>query len=183
MATRTEVETRIAAINDNGSNTAKEVRDVLTSLLDYTENTDTGAQLPLFDLWDQNPVEDPKGTASLWYSFRGIEKTTVNFTFRLLIREASVTSFQFQLNPKIIEVLTPLFQQYDNTVMSFAVPVTDIEKKTWRVWTLFFRLVENTLRISLRPNPFTTNEIIRAGDEVFTSIQFHCPPFNFDEKK
>ncbi|EJL75842.1 hypothetical protein [Chryseobacterium populi] len=182
MATRTEVEARIAAINDSGNNTAKEVRDVLISLLDYTENTGTGAQLPLFDLWDENPLDDPKG-GRLWYSFRGIEKTTVNFTFRLLIRESSVTNFQFQLDPKIIEALTPLFQQYDNTVMSFAVPVTDIEKKTWRVWTLFFRIVENTLRISLKPNPFTTNDRIQAGDEVFTSIQFHCPPFNFDEKK
>ena len=37
MATRQEVENAIAAIEDNGNNTAKEIRDVLYKLLAYIE--------------------------------------------------------------------------------------------------------------------------------------------------
>jgi len=182
MATRTQVEAKIAGINDGGNNTAAEVRDVLTNLLDYTENKDANVRLPLFEFWEENPLLSEKDTANLWYSFRGIENTSVNFTFRLVIREANVTSFTFRIDPKISETLNSFFQQFDNALMSFVVSVTDVEKQTQRIWTMSIRFRENILRISLKKETAATNDAIKQFDEVVTSVYFHCPPFNFDRK-
>lgn len=182
MATRAQVEAKIAGINDGGNNTAAKVRAVLTDLLDYTENTDTNGQLPLFEFWEETAVQEDKSKGLLWYSFRGIERTSVNFTFRLIIKEAGATSFMFKIDPKIYETLNVFFQQYDNAMMSFVVAVTDFGKKLNRVWMMSFRLREGILIIVLKKEAGETNDTIRSEDEVFTSIQFHCPPFNFDER-
>ena len=182
MATRDVIEKKINEISDGGNNSAAEMRDVLTDLLDYTENTDINVQLPLFDFWEERALLSEKNTGNLWYSFRGIEKISVNFTFRLVIREANVTSFIFTIDPKISETLNSFFQQYDNALMSFVVAVTDFEKKVPRVWIMSLQLRDNTLRIMLKKEGGVTNDTIRVDDEVFTSIQFHCPPFNFDKK-
>lgn len=85
MATRDVIEKKINEISDGGNNSAAEMRDVLTDLLNYTENTDVNVQLPLFEFWEEFPLKDERETAYLWYSMRGIEKTSVNFTFRLLV--------------------------------------------------------------------------------------------------
>lgn len=184
MATRAQVEAKIAGISDGGNNTAAEVRAVLTDLLDYTENTDTGGgQLPLFEFWEKTSVQEDKNNGLLWYSFRGIERTSVNFTFRLIIKEANATNFRFKLDPEIYETLNVFFQQYDNAMMSFVVAVTDAGKKLNRVWMMSFMLREDgILRIALKKETGSTNDTIRLDDEVFTSIQFHCPPFDFDRK-
>lgn len=182
MATRDVIEKKINEISDGGNNSAAEMRDVLTDLLDYTENTDINVQLPLFDFWEERALLSEKNTGNLWYSFRGIEKISVNFTFRLVIREANITSFIFTIDPKISETLNSFFQQYDNALMSFVVAVTDFGKKVPRVWIMSLQLRDNTLRIMLKKEGGVTNDTIRVDDEVFTSIQFHCPPFNFDKK-
>lgn len=182
MATRDVIEKKINEISDGGNNSAAEMRDVLTDLLDYTDNTDVNVELPLFDFWEEGALLSEKNTGNLWYSFRGIEKTSVNFTFRLVIREANVTSFIFTIDPKISETLNSFFQQYDNALMSFVVAVTDFGKKVPRVWIMSLQLRDNTLRIRLKKEGGVTNDTIRVDDEVFTSIQFHCPPFNFDKK-
>lgn len=177
MATRDVIEKKINEISDGGNNSAAEMRDVLTDLLDYTENTDFNVQLPLFDFWEESPLKDEKGTAYLWYSMRGIEKTSVNFTFRLLVMESSVTSFEFRVNTKIIDTLKPILEQYDNAIMSFVVSVTDSGKRIPRIWVVSFQFFDDVLRMMLKREP--ANDSIRSGDEIFTSIQFHCPPFNF----
>lgn len=183
MATRAQVEAKIAGISDGGNNTAAEVRALLTDLLNYTENTETGGQLPLFEFWEETAVQEDKNNGSLWYSFRGIERTYANFTFRLLINESNATDFIFKLDNKITEVLGAFFQQPmggSEMPMSFVVPLTDtLGKRIPRVWVLFFRIVDGGLIFKLKKDA-ATNDRTQQGDEIFTSIQFHCPPFNFN---
>ncbi|UFH33153.1 hypothetical protein LNP04_05400 [Chryseobacterium sp. C-71] len=181
MATRDVIEKKINEISDGGNNSAAEMRDVLTDLLNYTENTDVNVQLPLFEFWEEGALLSEKGTGNLWYSFRGIEKASVNFTFRLIIREANVTNFIFRIDPKISGTLNSFFQQYDDALMSFVVAVTDSGKKLNRVWMMSFQFREDMLRIMLKKEN-TTQDRIQAEDEVFTSIQFHCPSFNFGKR-
>jgi len=77
MATRTTVEAKITAINDQGNNTAAEVRDVLTELLDYTENT---AGLETFQIFSSNEIISSGQEAKLFFSIKGIKNETANMT-------------------------------------------------------------------------------------------------------
>jgi hypothetical protein len=77
MATRTTVETKIAAINDRGNNTALEVRDVLKELLDYTENKPA---LEPFHIYSANAIESTQKNAKLFFSIKGIVGQTANMT-------------------------------------------------------------------------------------------------------
>lgn len=185
MATRDVIEKKINEISDGGNNSAAEMRGVLTDLLDYTENTDTNVQLPLFEFWEETPVKDDKNNGSLWYSFRGIEKAYANLTFRLLINESNATNFIFRLDDKIMEVLSNFFQQPMSEIqqaMSFVVSLTDTTgKRIPRIWVLFIQMEKDRLILILKKDG-TTNDRTQQGDEIFTSIQFHCPPFNFDKK-
>ena len=77
MATRNSVETKIAAINDRGNNTAAEVRDVLTELLNYTENQ---ASLETFEVVSASPIASTTNDKKLFFSIKGIKGETANMT-------------------------------------------------------------------------------------------------------
>ncbi|MVO09642.1 hypothetical protein GOQ30_10765 [Flavobacterium sp. TP390] len=77
MATRNSVETKIAAINDRGNNTAAEVRDVLTEVLNYTENQ---ASLETFQVVSASPIESTTNDKKLFFSIKGIKGETANMT-------------------------------------------------------------------------------------------------------
>ena len=201
MATRDEITSKInSKIVKDGNIRAVDTNEILRDILDFsntgiTQNTtninnidqrvivlenkpETDNYKP-FSFWDANSLLSEKDTANLWYSFRGIENTSVNFTFRLVIREANVTSFIFRIDPKISETLNSFFQQFHNAFMSFVVSVTDVEKQTQRIWTMDLRFRKDDLKINLKKETAGTNDTIRQWDEVFTSVYFHCPPFNF----
>jgi hypothetical protein len=76
MATRTTVLTKIAAINDNGNNTAVEVRDVLTELLNYTENQ-------TFHIFSEAPINSTENNAKLFFSIKGVIGETANLTMMI----------------------------------------------------------------------------------------------------
>lgn len=91
MATRQTAEAKIDAIQDKGNNTAREVRDVLTEILNYTENVPFPqvSNVEFFHLWtDKNPVYDKLQNA-LHYSIKGIKGQYINFTFRIEIRKTN----------------------------------------------------------------------------------------------
>ena len=77
MATRNSVETKIAAINDRGNNTAAEVRDVLTEVLNYTENQ---ASLEVFQVVSASPIASTTNDKKLFFSIKGIKGETANMT-------------------------------------------------------------------------------------------------------
>jgi|GEM_PF-3565754 len=92
MSTRSQVEAAIKAIEDKGNNTAKEIRNVLTKLLDYTENqeaTTGGEELKSFDFVTDGLISHPGTGSQLQYSCRGFHSKFANFTFLLKISDDS----------------------------------------------------------------------------------------------
>lgn len=78
MATRNSVETKITAINNGGNNSAAEVRDVLTELLNYTENQ---ASLEPFHIFSSSAIASTTNDKKLFFSIKGIKGQTANMTF------------------------------------------------------------------------------------------------------
>lgn len=92
MSTRAKVETAIAALEDKGSNTAKEVREALSLLLDYTENEahpPTQQNIVPFSFVTDNSISDGRTGSQLQYSCRGFVGEFANFTFHLKISDDS----------------------------------------------------------------------------------------------
>lgn len=77
MATRNTVETKITAINDKGNNSAAEVREVLTELLNYTENK---ASLEPFHIFSSSAISSTSNDKKLFFSIKGIKGETANMT-------------------------------------------------------------------------------------------------------
>ncbi|NJM79641.1 MAG: hypothetical protein HC854_08585 [Flavobacterium sp.] len=77
MATRNSVETKITAINDRGNNSAAEVRDVLTELLNYTENQPS---LEPFHIFSASAISSTTNDKKLFFSIKGIKGETANMT-------------------------------------------------------------------------------------------------------
>lgn len=87
MATRTSVETKISAINNGGANTASEVREVLTELLDYTENPAPVPTIQTFSISSDAPFTGNLDFLKLFVSIRGIANEFATMT--LLFKSAS----------------------------------------------------------------------------------------------
>lgn len=184
MPTRQEVLDGIETINDNGNNTALEVRTVLRSLLDYTENDDIpvptpgGSNVDFFHFWTEDgPIDSD--LFSIWYSFKGIQKQTVNFTFRIESRGESFNDFSFEVSDEIYETLINILEiRNPNFPLWFSVPVFDRFKIENRE-VGFLRLdlsTPNLVSLTIDSEMQRTTPIT-----VFTSIQFHAPAFNFDQ--
>ncbi|GAB1857164.1 hypothetical protein MHTCC0001_20000 [Flavobacteriaceae bacterium MHTCC 0001] len=155
MSTRPIVEAAIAAIEDNGNNTAVEVRDVLTKLLDYTENDAPPQQQVNFfnPFFTEGPIEDGRTGSELQYSCRGFTDAFAHFTFQLKISDNSDGNiFTFPLQEdhaqemlEVIEKILPTKAMYfsipfrvrlgdqDNT-FAFAIP-TNISFDLQRITT------------------------------------------------
>ncbi len=125
MSTRPIVEEAIAAIEDNGNNTAVEVRDVLTKLLDYTENDPPpSSSLQPFSFVTTGPISDGSTGSNLQYSCRGFVRTFANFTFLLTISdnsEGNIFTFPLQEDhaAEMLEILEAILT---TDSMRFAVP-------------------------------------------------------------
>lgn len=104
MSTRTKVEEAIKAIEDKGNNTAKEVREVLNQLLDYTENLPpqpSEQDIVPFSFVTDGFIKDGRTGSQLQYSCRGFEGEFANFTFHLKILDNSKGNiFTFPLYKK-----------------------------------------------------------------------------------
>lgn len=127
MSTRAKVEEAIKAIEDKGSNTAKEMRTVLKLLLDYTENKETSTgdhQIELFDYHTNNVVKDAKTGSALQYSCRGIRNQFANFTFKLKIKDDSNKNvYRFLLKQNHAnELLTTMNSILITDKMQFSIP-------------------------------------------------------------
>lgn len=178
MLTREEVIKEIETITTGGTNKADKVRDVLTTLLDYTENEDmpTVPSIPFFK-FKANDVPDKSNRGSrLSYSFRGIEGRTVNFTLKFHIDKAdSPDEFSFGLDPDLYLILVGIIQMKD---LTFFVPIADpnglLSGAIMRV------SLETTDQIKLF---VFTNHGTGISGTIFTSIHLHAPEnFEPDDK-
>ncbi|MDC8005359.1 hypothetical protein POV27_14950 [Aureisphaera galaxeae] len=181
MSTRPIVEQAIAAIEDNGNNTAFEVRDVLTKMLDYTENEDTTPPPPppidFFHFFnDGNFVEDPRG-ARMWYSCRGIKNAidvggTANFTFRIRILEGNLGDPEFPIEPEFYQLLKEIVST--DRELTFTVPFLRGAGSDFPETANIRINIKNQDRMAIF---IQTEQGISRDSEIFTSIQFHAPEF------
>jgi len=128
MSTRAKVEEAIEAIDDKGNNTAKEVREVLTRLLDYTENIPTQPSqqdIVPFSFVTNGFLKDRGATGSvLQYSCRGFKGEFANFTFFLqILNKSEGNVFTFPLyhedTDKFIEIIDEILP---TNSMRFSIP-------------------------------------------------------------
>jgi hypothetical protein len=180
MATRTTVETKITAINDRGNNTAVEVRDVLTELLDFSDERSN--DLTPYHIFQKDSVKDPRG-AALWYSFKGIKNQTVNFTFRVTVLESGISGLSLKIDPKIFEELKLILASFNNSNLSFTVVVVnktpDGNNPEPRVWSMLLDFDIPKTVINFKFFNTVEKNALKNGDEIFSSIHFHCPEFDF----
>jgi len=173
MATRQDVETGIASIENNGNNKAEKVRGVLTTLLDYTENQDNASDLNPFSFNNKGkPVKD-KSKAILLYSFKGFEEFTVNLTFKMIVGSNNRGRLSFPLEAAALPVIKEIIQTKN---MFFIVPFF---RKPAGV-TTNFPIAVNGVGMGLsitEPNFLELNFPfpLKKDDGVFTSIQLHSP--------
>lgn len=166
MATRADVENAIETIENNGNNTAKEVRDVMNMLLDYTENDENNSEHVHFRLRNRQKLEDPRG-AHFWYSLDGFKGYSVNFTLKILFLENNLADIVFKLEPEVYTTLREIIQT-DN--LCFVVGVYKSPKAVTPM-NLFISLkTKNQIKflISSRTQP-------KQGEMVHTSIHLHAP--------
>ncbi|WP_312078184.1 hypothetical protein [Chryseobacterium sp.] len=195
MATRQTAEAKIDAIQDKGNNTAQEVRDVLTEILNYTENKPFPAipEIDSFHFWtEKNPVYD-RFQNSLHYSVKGFAKQFINLTFRIEIFTPSAAGsnisdnvFEFPLDEKHIkylkylqDIIVPL-----NTInVSFIIPYRYSNDK---------QIIDHPLSVSIyfteKTIVFDFNNVKNANNSKeelvisrgssYTSVTWHYPPFN-----
>jgi len=176
MSTRIEVEDAIIAINDNGNNTAIEVRDVLTKLLDYTENDEQQPSILVpFHYFKPDPIPDMQNTGNfLWYSSKGIIDLSVNFTFTLKIDNPSNEFLFYKINPDHYQILRKITQRLQS--LNFVVPVFSPTNEQFNTLVMSISLIEiNHIGIKLNSRGEVTK-----GDSIYTSIHFHSPEFNFE---
>ncbi|MCW3162447.1 hypothetical protein [Chryseobacterium oryctis] len=194
MATRLSVENKIAAIEDKGNNTALEVRDVLTELLNYTENQPfpPGQDVEFFHFWtDGNPVKDKLGNL-LWYSIKGIKGQWINFTFRVEINISNPAS----TNNMFDNVFTFPIQNKDEKLLQYLKDIVVLNSPTVRFVIPYTisngeQILDYPLSTSIYFSEknmivFDFNNIIYTKDfselgiakgYAFSSVSFHCPPF------
>lgn len=193
MSTRAKVETAIAALEDKGSNTAKEVREALSLLLDYTENqeTPTGDHgVEFFDYHTTKAVKDGSTGSSLQYSCRGIDKQFANFTFNLEISDDSKNNiFRFPLQKnhasKMLKSMkdilptdkvsfaVPISYQSDNAKVKFPLPVT-ISFDEFRMTTGNSQTKIPIVIFDIElPSQGTDNEPSLTNASTYSSVTFH----------
>ncbi|WP_299336096.1 hypothetical protein [uncultured Psychroserpens sp.] len=175
MATRQDVETAIQAIENGGNNTAKEVRDVLTKLLDYTENNEVESDLIPFENNNFKKPVKSGGNAVMFYSFRGFEKFSVNFTMALKVLKKNEGNLSFKLEPGLLPKLKEIIA---HNKISFIVPYTVRQGMN--------NLNNNIVNIGPVPMVFALEEPnilkldfpgvgLSKSDMIYTSIQLHVP--------
>jgi hypothetical protein len=185
MATRTTVETKITAINDRGNNTAVEVRDVLTELLNYTENQ-------TFHIFSAAPINSTQNNTKLFFSIKGTKGETANMTIMikpLLVEPAPnqndsgfiipfnqaagmFTEANFDLlAPVNGNGIIPLFEE--GNYLTYLLPVignTDIKEVTLLITMIrTYQTIKNSLVLSI---------LGIRNTSISTSISMHYQKFD-----
>ncbi len=185
MPTKAQAQDAIKNIEDQGKNTAKEVRDALTLVMEYTETVpqppDSTPQ-KFFQIEGTSNMADSSRQNKLQYSFRGIEGQFVNFTFNLFIansnNDLNVYSFFIKPSPTALKSVMK-----DNKELNFALPIK------------FYLKGQNNLSTGIINSKITLsngNTIVFDFLDVFqsefkferaqiiSSICFHSSPFNME---
>jgi hypothetical protein len=187
MATKAQIKNEInSKIISNGNIRATDTNRILNNILDCEELNDkgSGGNIAPFHFWSPDPLQDKKG-AKLWYSFKGFHELLVNFTFRIMIEESNVNSLSFvaEKQSEIFKVFSKISNPEINKRMDFLVKIENNDpkvierfKKKFRVGEMSFSTNVNEFLIQIVSQEL--DDSLFSGDEIFTSITFHCPDFN-----
>lgn len=186
MATKAQIRSEInSKIITNGNIRATDTNKILNDILDCKELNDTGSGVNVvpFHFWSPDPLKDKKG-AKLWYSFKGFHELFVNFTFRIMIEESNVNSLSFvaENQSEIFEILSKIINSKIQDQMEFLVKIKNSTEavikqfgKKFRVGAMNFNMNNKGFIILIESQELNDNLFV--GDEIFTSITFHCPHF------
>lgn len=149
------------------------------------ENKPTAPSLIPFHFWKPDPIIGTN-QASLWHSFKGIKGQTVNFTFKIKIVENAIGNLFFPLDEEILKTIRFILDPSIQEQLSFVVAINNSENRSSttgnffnpRIWTAYLNFDDKGMTFNLF-NLIEKNTL-RSGDEIFTSIHFHCPEFKFD---
>lgn len=150
-----------------------------------------------FHFFQNTPITDGEQNL-LWYSFQGFYQKSVNFTFKLKMvanETKQMLDHVFELDETLVDILKNILFHFPNekdrltfVVSSKNLTREDVEKPYTKIWTTTLDLLLDTdnkksgIILNFFNSTGSDNDLLVAGDEIFTSIQFHCPEFNFVEK-
>ena len=186
MAAKTKAEI-ILAINNkiitNGNIKAIDTSAILKDILDCIELNDQGTAggVSKFDFASKVPLIDTRG-AELNYSIRGIADSFANITFKILIKENNVNDLKFMNNnTQIAKVLEFILDSAQTNQMDFLVKIKGVASaptngKRFRTGNLSFSITEKSFLIKIDGQEM--NDMLFAGDQIFTSIAVHCTTFS-----
>jgi hypothetical protein len=174
MATKQDIIDLIDAhLKNNGKATGPEINKLLKEMLYYTENK----EIDFFSFARQGVI-DKKKAVSLTYSFRGIERETVNFTLILqgkkknLAANLEVAEFTFLLDPTLFATLKRILNV--DVPINFVVPL-HLNSEDFIPTIMSLCLIdkeEKKLIIEIMDK-----RVLKLPFTIFTSIHFHCPNF------
>lgn len=180
MPTRDEVLTAIAAIDDNGNNTAAEMRTVLNLLLEHGEENPTtgggGLDLETFDITEERLIAVDTTEAegiNLGFSFRGFRNFHGNLTFNLNFDKIDrERNFKFQIKDETIKILEELGIKTNGPRLAFAVPL--ISKDSDSHFPCIMHIgVDNDKLLTMDINYMFDD--VEGLKSIATSIHFHLP--------
>lgn len=175
----TEIDGKCETLQNNLTSTDGNVSGI-ASQVESIKSTQTEIGVP-FKHWSQSSLTDNDNNSILWYSFRGFRENTVNFTFRIFFpTEPNSTNFHYKLNPSIFNDLQTIISKGLGSTMTFVVSVNTLEGVSKQLVATTFELYGTEENGEIRFN-FDRETSFDAGDEIFTSIQLHCPQFMFDK--
>lgn len=166
-------------------NTIESINVNQTDRIFVLENKPTAPSLIPFHFWKPDPVIGASNSL-LWYSFKGIKGLSVNFTFKIKIAENIPGTLFFPLDDEVFKAIRSFLDPTIQEDLSFVVAINNSENRLSttgnifnpRIWTAYLRFEDKGVLFHL----FNLQEknMLRFGDEIFTSIHFHCPEFKFD---
>lgn len=179
-----------------------EFTTVDTTLAEYNTRLlllEAEEQNSVFHYYIKDKIQDTTNSLKLWYSFKGVVGKYVNYTFCIEaikdFTDDTNTPFIFKVgNADLVAVLAKILNKYSTDHrLSFVVSSSNPSKNYLdyqKMFTTTFELEGTNPNSGIihRFYPFNIiesdgageQEIFKAGDTIFTSVEMHCPDFTFD---
>lgn len=163
----------IASLKDNGSNTAAQVREVLTKMTNYKAGGVNG-----FEVATENVVTND--IQSYHYSFKGVENQCCNAYLMLKNNSGTETAvggrFQLEISEEQYNLLRAFMPDWDEDKMAlfYSVPLyANITQSAYRTITLYIQKEGPYFLLIIHTN-------LAPGEMISTSIAVNFKKFTVD---
>ncbi len=181
MPTKQQVVNSINGITTNGANTARKVREVLTEIVEFADqipasNPPTVPVNNLVPFTHEGNTSDKNKLVDLKFSFRGIQKQSVNFTFQITFKSSLETArLEFVVPADLFDNLATVIAQ-NNTLINFSIPLQKNVENNQIFHTLRMGLGISKDKLLLLDFNNPNDRLKPAkGDTIYSSVQFHSP--------